>query len=178
MDIINTYDRDSSVPLYGSHLRKWRTKSRDWEQNMQKKWSACRGIPQILIMCTCVSSAQQWFWLASYKVQCETLSPRRAVFRATRCTAPHAVLRCMNPQLTPKRCRALFPSCLLLCTLLELFVHQSSDLSTLAENSKNLDGISLRFMYNVCVCPLPTLFLPCNEFITSLIRSTLHTSCR
>ena len=24
-----------SVPLYGSHLRKWRTKSRDWEQNTQ-----------------------------------------------------------------------------------------------------------------------------------------------
>ena len=25
-----------SVPLYGRHLRKWRTESRDWEQNKQK----------------------------------------------------------------------------------------------------------------------------------------------
>ena len=39
ISFFNIYDWDSSVPLYGNHLKKWQTGSRDWEQNTQKrKW--------------------------------------------------------------------------------------------------------------------------------------------
>ena len=81
-----------SVPLYGSHLRKWRTESRDWEQNKQKEWAARRGIPQY---CSCAfvsnlpNNDSDWS-VSKYSVKHD----RHAV---PRLTAPRTVPHCVNP---------------------------------------------------------------------------------
>ena len=74
-----------AVPLYGRHLRKWRTELRDWEQNKQTKWAEVSWSMHI-----CVQSAQQRFWLVRFKVQRETRSSRRAVYH----TSPRHALYC------------------------------------------------------------------------------------
>ena len=46
-----------SVPLYSNHLKKWRTESRDWEQNTPKSE---RLVVEISTTCAFVSNLPNW----------------------------------------------------------------------------------------------------------------------
>ena len=97
-----------------------------------KKVSGCMwNSTNILLMRTCVWSAQQRLWLARFKVQRETRSSHRAVYRAS----PSHVAWIPDAL---ERSGVWFRSCLFMCTLLELFVIQSSYLSTLAGRAENV----------------------------------------
>ena len=132
-----------SVPLCGSHLLKWQTGSRDWEQNMWKvsgfhdNW-ACAFVS--------ILPSNDFDWpVSKYSVKhsCHTAS----------CITPHPATHCTALRESPMRWSvverngAWFHSCLFMCTLLELFVYQSSYLSTLAgalrKIGRTVNGISL-----------------------------------
>ena len=138
-----------AVPLYGCHLRKWRTESRDWEQNKQKNCAARRGIPRILLMQYLCPICPTTILIGPF--QSTTWNTIVTPRRVPRLTAPRTVPN-------PRRTGAWFRSCLFMCTLLELFVYQSS-LSTLAGavwKSKDCYGISPSNHYDKW-CILSTL---------------------
>ena len=82
-----------AVPLYGRHLRKWRTESRDCMRAKQAKKSErkCRGTPRILRMHICVQSAHND---SDWSVSKSTIiTPRRV----PRLIAQRTMPRCVNP---------------------------------------------------------------------------------
>ena len=121
-----------AVPLYGSHLiLENGGPNRGTESKTSKKSERkCRGIPRRLSMRICVYSTQH---NSDWPVSKYSVKHGR---HAAPCTAPHIVLRWVNPQCTG----AWFRSCLFMCTLLELFVYQSSYLSSSAENGEDCEG--------------------------------------
>ena len=85
--LLGLYRLRLSVPLYGRHLRKWRTESRDWEQNKQKKWAEVSWNSTNTAHAHLCPICPQRFWLVRCKKHNRHAAPCIAPHRATHCTA-------------------------------------------------------------------------------------------
>ena len=129
VDLGKSLDWDSQS-LYTAAILENGGSNRGTESKTRKKSERkCRGIPTTTEHAHLCLFCPTRFWLARFKVQCKTRSSHRAVYRASLRKVLYRTA--WNPD-TLEWSRAWFRSCLLSCTLLKLFVYQSSYLSTLA----------------------------------------------